>query len=196
MNRLLEWLQGGDLRSDGLSMEVVRFVLDHPELLPDLMQGLLVEDDIVRGRAADAIEHIAREIPEDLLPNFAMIKEAMLSDPIPMVRWHLAMVLGHLAIDLENPEEACDLLVDCLSDSSVFFVSWAIVSLCIYASLYPDLQEEVLDQIASLGSSPSVAIRSKVINATQVIRDGRKNLPKGWVKSEKIKIAIDDALKL
>jgi hypothetical protein len=190
MNRLLEWLQGGDLRSDGLSGEVVRFVLDHPELLEDLLTGLTVNDEVVRGRAADAIEHIARVLPEKLLPHYDLIAHTFASDPIPMVRWHLAMVIGHLALDVQDPEGAFHLLSDRLVETSVFVVSWVIVSLCIYARLYPDLREGILDQVTRLGANESAAIRSKVQNAMRLLSNEMEPFPKGWVKSERIQRAI------
>lgn len=192
MNQLLEWLKGGDLRSDGLSQEVVRFVLKQPELLPDLLQGLLDEDEVIRGRAADAIEHLAREIPHKLIRHQTLLSGAMVNDPTPMVRWHLAMVLGHMALDWDEPEQACRLLMDCLSDRSVFVTSWAIVSLCVYARLFPALQERNITQVANLSGSPSVAIRSKVRKATQILRDHQVPIPRGWVKSSKIIMALEN----
>ena len=41
MNQLLGMLSGGDLRSDGLSDEVVALVLSNDELFDDLYAGLL-----------------------------------------------------------------------------------------------------------------------------------------------------------
>lgn len=58
--KLLTILVGGDLRSDGRSNEVVEKVLEDPSLLPVLIKGLCVEDDVVRGRTVDALEKVAR----------------------------------------------------------------------------------------------------------------------------------------
>ena len=190
MNKLLEWLQEGDLRSDGLSQEVVQFVLKHPDLVDDLVLGLSVENAVIRGRAADAIEHLARDIPERLLPHQNLIARSLIADPIPMVRWHLAMVLGHLALDWDEPEAACALLTECLEDGSAFVTSWAIVSLCIYAKIYPTQLEMIMRKIVELGSSPSAAVRSKVKNAVLLLANADQPFPKGWVKSEWIKSAL------
>jgi hypothetical protein len=205
MNQLLEWLKGGDLRSDGLSMEVVRFVLEQPGLLPDLLQGLLNEDEVIRGRSADAIEHLARELPSEFRGHQTLLSDAMIKDPTPMVRWHMAMVLGHMALDWDEPAQACghmaldwdepaqacELLMDCLSDRSVFVVSWVIVSLCIYARLFPALHGQVITQVAACSANPSAAIRSKVKNATKILRDHDHPFPRGWVKSSKILRALE-----
>jgi hypothetical protein len=191
MNQLLEWLKGGDLRSDGLSMEVVRFVLEQPGLLPDLLQGLLNEDEVIRGRSADAIEHLARELPSEFRGHQTLLSDAMIKDPTPMVRWHMAMVLGHMALDWDEPAQACVLLKYCLSDRSVFVVSWVIVSLCIYARLFPALHGQVITQVAACSANPSAAIRSKVKNATKILRDHDHPFPRGWVKSSKILRALE-----
>jgi hypothetical protein len=186
MNRLLDWLAGGDIRSDGLSAEVIRFVLEDPSLVGDLMSGLTVESDVIRGRAADAIEHIARAIPVKLLPYREAIEHALIDDPVPMVRWHMAMVMGHMALDWEDPASASAILCGCLQDSSVFVVSWVIVSLCIYAKIYPAQLEAIVCEIVTLQTNPSVAIRSKVKNAMHLLSNQQQLFPKGWVKSESI----------
>ncbi len=190
MNSLLEWLEGGDLRSDGLSPELIHVVLANPHLVDELLQGLSVADDVIRGRAADAIEHIARVIPEALLPYQHQLIESLQEDPIPMVRWHLAMTLGHMALDWDEPDNACNVLCEHLSDPSVFVVSWVIVSLCIYARLFPHWREAIIAEVTELRSSSSVAIRSKVKNATLVLTNHRHPFPKGWIKSDKINQAI------
>lgn len=187
MNPLLEWLKGGDLRSDGLSREVVRLVRKHPELIADLIQGLSVEEDVIRGRAADAIEHLAREIPQEVQAYQRVISRAANEDPTPMVRWHMAMVVGHLALDWDDPERANGLLLALLEDKSIFVVTWAIVSLCIYARLFPALRANTLKHIARHTSSPSVAIRSKVKKAREILSHDHLALPDGWVKSPKIR---------
>lgn len=190
MNPLLEWLEGGDLRSDGLSSELTRFVLVNPQNLGDLFQGLSVKDEVIRGRTADAIEHIAREIPEALLPYQSQLIKSLQEDTVPMVRWHLAMTLGHMALDWEDPDSACNVLLKLLSDSSVFVVSWVIVSLCIYARLFPQYKHQIIAQVVAQGANPSIAIRSKVKNATMILSHEQHAFPKGWIKSEKINQAL------
>jgi hypothetical protein len=46
--KLLSILLGGDLRSDGRSEEVVEKVLADTSLLPELIRGLSVDDDVER----------------------------------------------------------------------------------------------------------------------------------------------------
>lgn len=194
MNDLIAWLGGGDLRSDGLSAEVVRFVSEHPELLPDLLEGLHVEDEVIRGRAADAIEHLAREIPAEIASHQSRLAQALSQDSVAMVRWHLAMALGHLALDWDEPGQAWSLLLARLSDRSVFVVSWAIVSLCIYSRLYPAFQKDTLSEIVKLAGSSSAAIRSRATHAIVILKDDSHPFPKGWLKSRRIMRALDGPL--
>ena len=94
-NQLLDTLSGGDLRSDGMANEIV---LANEELFEDLYDGLGEEDEVVRGRTADALEKVARSRPDLLLDHLQDLIRTAHSDPIAMVRWHLAMILGHLVI--------------------------------------------------------------------------------------------------
>jgi hypothetical protein len=91
MNQVENWLSGGDLRSDGVSNEVTRVVIDNPGLLPDLVACLDAPDAVVRGRAADVIEKVGRTLPEALVPYLDRFITALSEDEVPMVRWHLAI---------------------------------------------------------------------------------------------------------
>ena len=68
MHPLLSKLEGGDRRSIGRSDEVVSDVLKQPELFYVLVDGLTVEDPVIKMRASDAMEKISLEHPGYLLP--------------------------------------------------------------------------------------------------------------------------------
>ena len=56
MNQILHWLAAGDLRSDGLSNEIVGIVLQNPALIADLMEGLVAYykfDEVGEGLVMD-----------------------------------------------------------------------------------------------------------------------------------------------
>lgn len=183
MNELLDLLRGGDIRSDGPSDEVVEIVLANKAMFEDLLHGLSISDDVIRGRSADALEKIARSKPEWLVSNLPTILTAAKRDDLAMVRWHMAMVLGHLAMYDDKVIEICTLLLDLLEDESTFVRSWAIVSLCIVARGYPELREEVVQKVSSLDQDTSPAIRSKVHKAMELLTDECVGFPKGWIKS-------------
>ncbi len=184
MNQLLEWLKSGNLTSDGASNEVVRFVKADLNLLDDLVEGLKVDDGVVRGHTADALEKLARSNPERVNKYLPILLQSAEEDNVPMVRWHIAMILGYLSIFQDQVDEITDALIDLLSDQSVFTQSWAIVSLCIVARLYPVKADQIINAIAPLKTSDSVAIRSKVRNAFPILTNEQAPFPKGWIKSE------------
>jgi hypothetical protein len=186
MNQILQWLQGGDLRSDGMSSEAAAFVLQNPAVLNDLIEGLNSPDDVIRGRTADALEKIARTRPDLLRPHILHLARIARDDSVAMVRWHLAMFLGHMAVYDEEIGEITNTLLSMLHDKSVFVRSWVIVSLCIVARVDESHRDTILECISPLKNDSSVAIRSKVRNALQVLTNDGQPFPKGWIKSDRL----------
>jgi hypothetical protein len=183
MSDLERWLSGGDLTSDGAADQVVEFVSQHPELLPDLVAGLNSDDDVVRGRAADALEKVARSQPDEIVDYIDLFLARAVEDKTPMVRWHLAMLLGHLSHYRYLNERILTTLLKMLQDDSVFTQSWAMVSLCLIVRQYPQFGDEVIPKIASLAKSPSAAIQTKVRKCMPLLMNPETPFPKGWIKS-------------
>lgn len=190
MNQILEWLSGGDLRSDGLSDQVAEFVLAHPELLDELAAGLDQTDDVIRGRAADAVEKIARSRPEWVSQYLDRLTNLAERDPVPMVKMHVAMALGHLAMVDGARDEITTALLGLLDDVSVFARSWAIASLCIVVRLHPAERDRVVSRLAPLASESSPAIRARVRKALILLTNIDAPFPKGWIKSRPIRAQI------
>ena len=184
MNDILALLTGGDLRSDGRADEVAEIILKNLVLFPELFEGLLEENDIVRGRAAHAIEKVSRIHPELFIPLLPQLKKVASEDKLPMVRWHLAMLFGNLVDYEEEIEALTTILLDSLEDRSVFVKSWAIVSLCIFGRRYPERKNEILSQLKRHQNDKSIAIRSKVAKAIPILLDNSVPMPEGWVKRE------------
>jgi hypothetical protein len=184
MNQILEWLTGGDLRSDGLSDEAAAFILQNPDLFEDLFDGLSEVDDVVRGRAADALEKVGRSRPELFDGRQRDLIEVLEVDPVPMVKMHIAMLLGHLAMVEEDVEMITAALLRLLSDKSVFAVSWAIVSLCIIGRMHEEERPAIIDGIARLEGHSSPAVRARVRKGLRVLTGNEIPFPKGWVKSQ------------
>lgn len=72
-NPILDKLKGGSLISDGRADDVADEVLQHPDRFPMLMEGLSVSNDVVRGRAAHALEKVARIHPHWFMPHIDRI---------------------------------------------------------------------------------------------------------------------------
>jgi hypothetical protein len=104
-----------------------------------------------------------------------------------MVKMHLAMIFGHLALYEEHIDVMRTALFNLLEDESVFARSWAIVSLCIIARVYPAECERIINHIAPLRSDGSAAIRSRVRNALNLLTNEDAQFPKGWIKSDQLR---------
>jgi HEAT repeat protein len=180
-NKLLSKLEGGDLRSDGRSNEVVEEVLSDLSLIPGLIRGLEVEDDVVRGRTADSLEKVARTHHKLIVPYLPLLLRKAKEDKIYMVRFHLAMLLGYLEVEEETKNEIIKTLFYLLKDDSVFVVSWSIVSLTIIGLENIESRNLFIEKIKPLLSSNSIAVRRKAENAIAVLEE-RLTLPKGWAK--------------
>ena len=184
---LLEWLRGGDLRSDGAANEAAEAVLKNKDLIKDLVEGLDQADDVVRGRSMDALEKVARLRPALVRPYFSGILTKVKPDQVMIVRMHAAMLYGHMAVYEDCAHQAVPQLLEMLDDHETFSRSWAIVSLCIIARKYPQYHAEVAKRIDALTTDSSTAIRTRARKAMEVLANADKPFPKGWIKSEKIR---------
>ncbi len=183
MNELLQNLSGGDLRSDGRANEVADEVLENPQFLSMLLEGLNEPDDIIRARTAHALEKISRVTPDILREYAPLLIELALKDEVPMVRWHLAMIFGNI-VGKENTDEMISILFQLLQDESVFVKSWSIVSLCVIGRTYESKRKKIADKIRTLHHDDSIAIRTRVKKAVSVLEDD-KSMPANWYKSRK-----------
>ena len=192
MNEILVWLSGGDLRSDGLADEVSAAVLQSPGLFEDLYAGLSESDNVIRGRTADALEKISRQRPDLIAAHLPEVIDLSKSDQVPMVKMHLAMIFGHLALNEELIDMLQSALFDLLEAESVFAKSWAIVSLCIIGRVYPQKSDRIVNRISKLQTDSSIAIRSRAGKALNILTNPSVSFPKGWIKSEMIDVLLEN----
>lgn len=182
-NELLLKLAGGDLRSDGRGNEVADEVIANPALLGKLIEGLYENDEVIRARTAHALERVSRTSPkmvEGIMPKLVLMAG---NDPVPMVKWHLAMIFGNLALTEEEAKGVMPPLSTLLNDGSVFVKSWAIVSLTLIGKKYDSLRHDVHAKIAVLQDHPSKAIRTKVKKALEVLGKDGEPVPSNWIKA-------------
>ena len=184
MSQLLGWLSGGDLRSDGMANEVVKVVLENPDLFDELFAGLSESDDVIRGRAADALEKICRSRPDLFIDRLPELFQIVRQDRVAMVRFHIAMILGHLALYGDLVDDIAGVLLELLDDKSPFVRSWAMVGLCIVGRKYPTRTGEIVSRISSLDRDASAAVRSRAQKAVALLVNENAPFPKGWIKSQ------------
>ncbi len=181
VNDLIELLEGGDLRSDGHADEVAEDVIQNPELLPLLLDGLNEEDDVVRGRTAHALEKVSRTNPELFDGLLNKLIEKIQDDKLAMVKWHLAMLFANLDLNSEQAGEVISTLYTLFDDKSSIVTSWSISSLTILALDNPDKKSEITTKLKALEEHKSAAVKNRISKAMKVLEDGEP-IPKSWRK--------------
>ena len=183
MNKLLQKLSGGTLISDGKADEVAGDVLLHPEQFSALWQGLQEGDDVVRGRTAHALEKLSRIHPDWFADRLNALTNSVKEDAVPMVRWHLAMLLTNLAVHEKCIDQVIDVLLTLLGDSSVFVATWAISGLCLLGRKCPQRTAEILEYLKPLRNYQGIALRSRAGKAVDLLENPYLKLPKSWIKT-------------
>jgi HEAT repeat protein len=195
MNSLVRRLEGGDLRSDGDGDAVARTVLQRPRLFQQLYDGLHESSDVVRGRSAHALELVARSRPDLLLPHLPELLHLAERDHVAMVRWHIAMILGHLAVKQLDASLVAQVLLRLLGDPSAFVRSWSITSLTILGRLQAPRRHVITRRIAERLDDPSIAVRRRAEFALEALRSSASAVPKGWVKSAAVESLLRRSLR-
>jgi hypothetical protein len=126
MHPLLKKLQGGDRRSIGKVDEVVDQVLGSAVLFEELVDGLLVDDPIIRMRSADAVEKITIVKPEWLTPHKKILIRLAGDSNQQEVRWHMAQILPRLRLNPAERKTIVEILYAYLDDKSKIVVTFAL----------------------------------------------------------------------
>jgi HEAT repeat protein len=167
-----------------MANEVVKVVLENPDMFDELFTGLSDSDDVIRGRAADALEKICRSRPDLFVDRLSELFQIVRRERVVMARFHIAMILGHLALYGDLADDIAEVLLELLNDKSAFVRSWAIVGLCIVGRKYPTSAGEIVTRISWLKQDASAAVRSRARKAVNLLIDENAPFPKGWIKTE------------
>ncbi|HME01883.1 MAG TPA: hypothetical protein VKG38_02500 [Solirubrobacteraceae bacterium] len=115
-------LAGGSPRSLGRTGEVIDRVLGAPEQLDELFVCLFDADEVVRMRAADALEKVCREQPGRLEPYVGRLLDEVSKIDQPSVRWHLAQMLAETDLTGAERDRAVAILMGNLNQSDDWIV--------------------------------------------------------------------------
>lgn len=182
MADLVEMLGGGDRRSIGRVPEVVEMATGNPSFVADLVLALFRDDEIVRMRAADALEKLSAEEPHILQPHKRELMELGRTADQQEVRWHLAQMLPRLPLSRSERRELVDLFLRYLQDKSRIVRTFALQALADLAREDPSLREEVLRTVEAAASKgpPSVQSRArKLLSELEVGGDGEASATHG-----------------
>ena len=161
MDSILIKLQGGDRRSIGKVAEVVDQVLGSAALFEELVNGLLVNDPVIRMRAADAVEKVTRVKPELLTAHKKILIRLAGDTDQQEVRWHMAQILPRLTLKPADRKIIVDVLYAYLNDKSKIVVTFALQALADFAAEDNDLKSRVIRILEEFNETGSPAIKSR-----------------------------------
>ncbi len=163
MHPLLHALSGGDRRSVGESNRAVLAVLECPELIGVLFQGLETADPILRMRCADAIEKVTANRPELLLPFKKTILNRLSKLEQQEVRWHVAPMLARLPLTEAEEVTVVNVLLGYTNDRSSIVKTLSMQALADIAlrshRLLPGIKQHI--EALSIIGTPAMKARGK-----------------------------------
>lgn len=161
MHAILKKLQGGDRRSIGMVDEVVGIVLGSPSLFEELINGLFIDDPVVRMRSADAVEKITLVKPDLLKPYKRKLIRLAADTEQQEVRWHMAQILPRLTLKPGDRKTIVDILFTYLNDKSKIVVTLALQALADFAAEDKKLRPRVVRVLEDLTETGSPAIKNR-----------------------------------
>lgn len=161
MHELLQTLSGTDRRSVGEADHVALRVLEQPELIGILFQGLETTDPVLRMRCADAIEKVTAQRPELLLPFKQYILQQLVTIDQQEVRWHVAPMLARLPLTTDEANTVVALLLSFTTDHSSIVKTMAMQALADIARRSPRLLPEIRLHIEELSVTGTPAMKAR-----------------------------------
>lgn len=158
---ILDVLKGGDRRSIGRSNQVVKIVRRQPELFPVLMDGMRHADELVRMRAADAVEKLTVTNPAWLRPFKVQLITLAASAKQQELRWHLAQVLPRLELSRKDRVMVVAVFRRYLKDQSRIVKTFAMQGLADLATQDPQLRTPIRRVISKLARTGSPSMKSR-----------------------------------
>jgi HEAT repeat protein len=160
---ILLLLEGGDRRTIGRSDQVAAIVAKDPKLFPELIAGLWSADPLVRMRAADATEKITRKNPGLLTPYKKELLGLMTEATEQELRWHLAVMVPRLPLNVTERHLAISSLNGYLEDRSSIVKTFALQGLADLAQGDPSIRPTVVERLreATRNGTPAMKARSR-----------------------------------
>ena len=155
-------LAGGDRRFTGRADELAADALEGRIDPGAVYAAMFDEDEVVRMRAADALEKISAQRPGCLQP----FKQDLL-DRLPDIvqielRWHIAQMLPRLALTAaERRTRVVPVLLEYLHDRSRIVQTFALQALADFAVLDRQLRARVLGIIEDAALTGSAAVKAR-----------------------------------
>ncbi len=149
----------------GRVWEVVELVDGQPGNLARLVECLWDEDPAVANRAADALERVTRERPEQAQrwkePLLGLLAEA----GEKKLRWNLALLIPRLKLTVPECRRAAAMLRSYLDDRSSIMKTAALHGLSDLTRQDPASLPEVIEllRVAGRSGTPAMRARSRIL---------------------------------
>ena len=158
---VIDMLAGGDRRSIGKSKEAARQVLHHPELLDEVMAGLMVSDAVIRSRCAHVLTMVCEKEPSLLQPY----KQDLLDTMAPQEQWEVrqqfAKIFPMLELDGDDVARAIKLFQGWLEARQSIVRTYALQGLADLIRFDEGLKEEVGALLGHYAISGTAAMRAR-----------------------------------
>ena len=161
MHPLLLKLEGGDRRSIGRADEVASEILKDPRLFHVLVEGLNVENPVIKMRAADAMEKASIEKPGHLLPYKSQLLKLAASSEQIEVQWHLAQILPRLKLNHNEKVTVVNTLLTYLSGNSSIVNTFVMQAFADIAQTDEKLRPSLLVHIKELSVTGTPAMKAR-----------------------------------
>jgi hypothetical protein len=138
-------------------------VSENPRLFPKLIAGLWSENPLVRMRAADATEKVARKNRELLRPYKKELLRLIAEGKEQELRWHLAVMVPRLPLNAKEQQLAISMLNGYLEDRSSIVKTFALQGLADLAQADPSIRPKVLEVLreSTRTGTPAMKARSR-----------------------------------
>jgi hypothetical protein len=154
-------LSGGDRRSIGCANEVVDLVLVQPKRIAELVELIWDSSEVVRMRAADALEKISRE-RIDLLQTYRSELLGLMAETAQQeLRWHLAAMIPRMELAPEECRRAAAVLELYLGDRSSIVKTFAMQGLWGLARKDATLRTRAVELVRELARTGTAAMRAR-----------------------------------
>lgn len=158
-------LAGGDRRSTGASDQVAEHALANPEIIENLLTGVVFPDAIVRSRSAHALMLICTEDPELLQPY----KQRLLAELAPQKQWELreqfSKIFPSLALTREDVDAAIEVFKDYLEAKQSIVKTCALQGLFDLIRFDPSMKPQIkaLIELYAIEGTPAMRARCRIL---------------------------------
>jgi hypothetical protein len=152
---------GGDRRSIGRSDEAVKLVGAEPKRVAELAELLWDSDEVVRMRAADALEKLSRDHLERLEPLKPNLLGLMAETRQKELRWHLAAIVPRLKLTQAERRRVTGIFEGYLEDRSSIVKTFAMQGLWDLSLLDAGLRGRVVELVRELTRTGTAAMRAR-----------------------------------